>query len=59
MIRLRQIKVKIDKDNLLEKCAKKLKIDVCNIKEYKINKTIYIIYFIIEINFNIYFFVLI
>ena len=38
MIRLRQIKVKIDKDNLLEKCAKKLKIDVCNIKEYKINK---------------------
>lgn len=38
MIRLRQIKVKIDEDNLLEKCAKKLKIDVCNIKEYKINK---------------------
>ena len=38
MIRLRQIKVKIDEDNLLEKCAKKLKIDLCNIKEYQINK---------------------
>ncbi len=39
MIRLRQIKLKIDEeDKLLEKCATKLRVNIEDIKDYKINK---------------------
>ncbi len=39
MIRLRQIKLRVDEeDKLLEKCANKLKINREDIKDYKINK---------------------
>ena len=41
MIRLRQIDINVEKDNineLLEKCAKILKINVNDIKHYKISK---------------------